>query len=99
MYVVGAQVVTALSGVRSIDFVKDRIFTPLNMTQTTYFVHEALRSGQASETWTPFGRRIPLWMEGLHAETMAGPGGVISNVNDLVRGTPPRRRPIVMKAD
>jgi CubicO group peptidase (beta-lactamase class C family) len=35
MYVVGAQVVTALSGVRFIDFVKDRIFTPLNMTQTT----------------------------------------------------------------
>jgi CubicO group peptidase (beta-lactamase class C family) len=85
MYVVGAQVVTALSGVRFIDFVKDRIFTPLNMTQTTYLVHEALRSGQASDAWTPFGRRIPLGMEGLHAETMAGPGGVISNVNDLVR--------------
>jgi len=47
MYVVGAQVVSALSSVRFIDFVKDRIFTPLNMTQTTYFVDEALRSGQS----------------------------------------------------
>jgi len=96
MYMVGAQVVTALSGVRFIDFVKDRIFAPLNMTQTTYSVHEALGSGQASETWTLSGRRIPLWLEGVHAETMAGPGGVISNVNDLVRGA---RRPIVIKGD
>lgn len=92
MYVVGAQVVTTLPSVRFIDFVKDRIFTPLNMTQSTFLVHEALRSGQVSETWTPFGRRIPLWMEGLPAETMAGPGGVISNVNDLVRGMLPCRR-------
>jgi CubicO group peptidase (beta-lactamase class C family) len=84
MYAVGAQVVTALSGVRFIDFVKDRIFVPLNMTQTTYSIHEVLGSGQASETWTSFGRRIPLWMEGVHAETIAGPGGVLSNVNDLV---------------
>jgi CubicO group peptidase (beta-lactamase class C family) len=85
MYTVGAQVVKALSGVGFIDFVKDRILAPLNMTQTTYSVHEALGSGQASETWTSFGRRIPLWMEGVHAETIAGPGGIISNVNDLVR--------------
>jgi len=52
MYAVGSQVVRRLSGMRFIDFVKARIFTPLNMAQSTYFVEEALQSGQASETWT-----------------------------------------------
>ena len=69
---------------RFIDFVKARIFTPLNMAQSTYFVEEALQSGQASETWTFFGRRIPAWMRGMHPESFAGPGGIMSNVNEMV---------------
>ncbi|KAH9180217.1 beta-lactamase/transpeptidase-like protein [Lactarius sanguifluus] len=83
MYMVGAHVITTLSGKQFSEFVKDRIFKPLKMTQSTYSIDEAVQSGEVSETWTPFGRRIPPWMEGLETELMAGPGGVISNVKEL----------------
>lgn len=82
---VGAHVITKLSGVEFAEFVKDRILRPLKMTQSTYSIDEAIQSGNTSETWTFFGRRIPLWMEGSGIEPMAGPGGLISNVNELVR--------------
>ncbi|KAI9446776.1 beta-lactamase/transpeptidase-like protein [Lactarius indigo] len=83
MYMVGAHVVTALSGIQFTEFVKDRILRPLGMTQSTYSIDEAVQSGKASETWTAFGRRIPPWMEGLEIELIAGPGGLISNVKEL----------------
>ncbi|KAI9446783.1 beta-lactamase/transpeptidase-like protein [Lactarius indigo] len=83
MYMVGTHVVTALSGIRFTEFVKDRILRPLGMTQSTYSIDEAVQSGKASETWTSFGRRIPPWMEGVEIELMAGPGGLISNVKEL----------------
>ncbi|KAH9001587.1 beta-lactamase/transpeptidase-like protein [Lactarius akahatsu] len=83
MYMVGAHVITALSGIQFTEFVKDRILRPLKMTESTYSINEAIQSGKASETWTPFGRRIPPWMEGRDIELMAGPGGLISNVKEL----------------
>ena len=85
MYMVGAHVITALSGVQFAEFVKDRILKPLRMTQSTYSIDQAIQSGKASETWTYFGRRIPPWMEGIEIEPLAGPGGLISNVKELVR--------------
>ena len=88
MYVVGAHVIATLSGVPFVEFVKDHILKPLRMTQSTYSIDEAAQSGKASETWTPFGRRIPPWMEGLEIELLAGPGGLISNVKELVRVVP-----------
>ncbi|KAI9446777.1 beta-lactamase/transpeptidase-like protein [Lactarius indigo] len=83
MYMVGAHVVTALSGIQFTEFVKDRILRPLRMTQSTYSIDEAIQSGKASETWTSFGRRIPPWMAGVDIELIAGPGGLISNVKEL----------------
>ncbi|KAH8991103.1 beta-lactamase/transpeptidase-like protein [Lactarius hatsudake] len=83
MYMVGAHVIIALSGIQFTEFVKDRILRPLKMTESTYSIDEAVQSGKMSETWTPFGRRIPPWLEGLETELMAGPGGLISNVNEL----------------
>ncbi|KAH9051493.1 beta-lactamase/transpeptidase-like protein, partial [Lactarius vividus] len=83
MYMVGAHVITALSGIQFTEFVKDRILRPLKMTQSTYSIEEAVQSGKASETWTAFGRRIPSWMEGRDMELLAGPGGLISNVKEL----------------
>jgi len=83
MYMVGAHVITTLSGVPFAEFVKDRILKPLRMTRSTYSINEAVQSGEASETWTSFGRRIPSWIEGLETELLAGPGGLISNVKEL----------------
>ena len=88
MYMVGAHVITTLSGVPFTEFVQDRILKPLGMTHSTYSINEAVQSGKASETWTPFGRRIPPWMEGAEIELLAGPAGLISNVKELVRVAP-----------
>lgn len=93
---VGAHVIATLSGAPFVDFVRARILKPLRMIQSTYSVDEAVQSGKASETWTPFGRRIPLWMEGLEIELPAGPGGIISNVKELVRVVPVQ---VIVKAD
>ena len=96
MYMVGAHVITALSGVPFAEFVEDRILKPLRMTRSTYSINEAIQSGDASEAWTPFGRQIPSWMEGLEIELLAGPGGLISNVKELVRVVPVQA---IFKAD
>jgi CubicO group peptidase (beta-lactamase class C family) len=86
MYVVRAQVVKALSGVPLTSFVKDQILTPLNMTHSTYFIVEALQSGKASETWAPFGRRIPPWGGETAWRMIRRCRWRYVRVNELVRG-------------
>jgi CubicO group peptidase (beta-lactamase class C family) len=68
-------------------FVKDRIFNPLNMTSTTFYPSEAVQSGEMTQAWTKNGRRIPQWFTDDVVELMCGPGGVISNGDDIVRVT------------
>jgi CubicO group peptidase (beta-lactamase class C family) len=68
-------------------FVKDRIFTPLNMTSTTFSVSEAVLSGQMTDAWANSGRRIPQWLNDEQMDLVAGPGGIISSGEDMVRGT------------
>jgi CubicO group peptidase (beta-lactamase class C family) len=85
MYVVGAHIVSALTGVRYPDFVDSRIFKPLGMTSSTYSINAALKTGRFTNTWTSFGRLIPPWIKEEHVDISAGPGGVISSVIDLAR--------------
>jgi CubicO group peptidase (beta-lactamase class C family) len=85
MYVVGAHIVSALTGVRYPDFVHARIFKPLGMTSSTYSINAALKTGRFTNTWTSFGRLIPPWIKEEYVDISAGPGGVISSAIDLVR--------------
>ena len=85
MYTVGAYIVTKLSGMRFEDFVSDRIFKPLGMKSSTYSIDAAIQTGKFTETWTSFGRLIPRLIEDEFADLAAGPGGVISSVEELVR--------------
>jgi CubicO group peptidase (beta-lactamase class C family) len=85
MFIVGAYVVSTLSGKRFADFVNHRIFKPLGMNSSTYSTDVAIRSGRFTSTWTSFGRLIPHWLEEEFVDLMAGPAGVISSVEDLVR--------------
>jgi CubicO group peptidase (beta-lactamase class C family) len=85
MFMVGAYVVSTLSGKRFVDFVDCRIFKPLGMHSSTYSIDAAIRSGRFTSTWTYFGRLIPHWLEEEFVDLMAGPAGVISSVEDLVR--------------
>ena len=85
MYMVGAYIVSTLSGKGLGDFVNDRIFKPLGMNSSTYSVDAAIRSGKLTGTWTSFGRLIPPWMEDEFEDLLAGPDGVFSSVEELVR--------------
>ncbi|KAI9452268.1 beta-lactamase/transpeptidase-like protein [Russula earlei] len=76
MYMVGSYVVSALSRMRYADFVSSRIFKPLGMGSWTYSTDAAIRTGRFTGTWTSFGRAI--------VDLMAGPGGVITSVEELV---------------
>ena len=80
----GAHIVSTFSGMPYTDFVKERIFDPIGMWDTTYSPAEATRSGKLTQAWTAEGRRIPFWFPDSAMELNAGPGGVISNVVDLV---------------
>ena len=85
MYGIGAYVVSTLTGMRYPDFVGSRIFRPLGMTSSTYSIDAALQTGRFTDTWTSFGRLIPPWIEEGYVDITAGPGGVISSVEDLAR--------------
>jgi len=57
----------------------------LGMNATTFFAEEAQEKGQLSQSWIASGRRIPFWFspEPEAAESIAGPGGIISNAGDM----------------
>jgi CubicO group peptidase (beta-lactamase class C family) len=75
MYMVGANIVSTLSGMRYADFVKERIFKPLGMSSSTYSIDAAIKTGRFTNTWTSFGRLIPPWMKEEFVDLMAGPLG------------------------
>ena len=77
-------IIATYSGQLYTEFVKERIFDPLGMTSTTFSVDEAIRSGKFTQMWFISGRRIPYWFSEDIMQLNAGPGGVISNVVDMV---------------
>jgi CubicO group peptidase (beta-lactamase class C family) len=85
MYMVGAYVISTLSGMRFADFVNNRIFKPLDMSSSTYSIDTAISTGRFTSTWTYFGRLIPHWLQEEFVDLMAGPAGVITSVEELAR--------------
>lgn len=66
------------------EYIQQRIFDPLNMTSTTFSPRKARQAGKLSEAWTSFGRLIPFWFSDETLDLHSGPGGIISNVEDMV---------------
>ncbi|KAI0346460.1 beta-lactamase transpeptidase-like protein [Trametopsis cervina] len=86
MYMLVSHVVTLYSGMSFPDFVKSRIWSPLNLTSSTYNITEAFASGLLSQSWTKDGRRIPNPLTDPGTASMAsGPGGIMTNVIDLTK--------------
>ena len=83
MYMVGAYIVSTLTGMRFVDFVNNRIFKPLGMSSSTYSIDEALQTGRYTNTWTSFDRLIPPWIQEEYVDLVAGTAGAISSVEDL----------------
>ena len=84
MYTLGAHLIATYSGMPYPEFVSARIFKPLGMSSTTYSAKEASKNGLLTQAWTKFGRRIPFWASDDLVDVLAGPGGVISSVVDMV---------------
>lgn len=85
MFVVAGQVVAAVSGKSWDDFVRERIFTPLGMTQTK-ITSIGFRPGDNvasphSRGWRLEGKLVPI--APTRDETWAAAAGIKSNVTDL----------------
>ncbi|KAK7057878.1 beta-lactamase domain-containing protein [Favolaschia claudopus] len=85
MYVTGSYIVSKFSGIPYRDFVEKRILLPLNMSSSTLHPDRVSSLDRFSQTWSPSGRRIPFFADDKKMELIAGAGGVISSVQDLVQ--------------
>lgn len=85
MYILGAHIITRYAGVPYTQYATERVFDVLGMNATTFDASTAERSGNLSHAWSYSGRRVPLWFGSAAFEMLAGPGGVISNAEDMAR--------------
>ncbi|KZT61602.1 beta-lactamase/transpeptidase-like protein, partial [Calocera cornea HHB12733] len=92
MYMAVQTLVADLSGVPYAQFVKQRIFDPLGMTASTFDVEAAQATQNFSQGFTFAGpgkdvkRAEPHFIpDNRSADMMAGAGGILSNVKDMVR--------------
>jgi CubicO group peptidase (beta-lactamase class C family) len=83
MYMVGAHIIDTYAGSYT-DFVRERLFVPLNMSGSTFVPGEAHATGRATQTWTKEGRRLPWWFTDDDYKLSSGPGGVIASAEGLV---------------
>lgn len=90
MYVTAAHLLSVYANHTFHEFARERIFKSLGMNATTMSPTEAEHSGRLSRSWSaPLlnrsgGRRIPFWLSEKTAQPSSGPGGIISNVEDMV---------------
>jgi CubicO group peptidase (beta-lactamase class C family) len=80
-----AHLLNRFSGQTAPEFVKSRIFSPLNMSSSTLDYYTAAATSHVCHVFDPNGRRIPTLFEQGFTEVSRGPGGVISNVVDLAK--------------
>jgi hypothetical protein len=84
-YMVAQHLVELFTGMTLEDFVGERIFRPLNMTSSTFSLEYAAATGNLSESYSPFGRRIPHWLDREDMPVIAGAGGILSSAVDLLK--------------
>jgi hypothetical protein len=84
-YMVAQHLVELFTGMTLEDFVGERIFRPLNMTSSTFSLEYAAATGNLSESYSPFGRRIPHWLDREDMPVIAGVGGILSSAVDLLK--------------
>ncbi|VDC03891.1 unnamed protein product [Peniophora sp. CBMAI 1063] len=84
MYMTAQHIITTYAGSFT-DYVRDRIFLPLNMTSTTYSASKAFEGGKPTQTWDENGRRLPWAFKDSDIDLIAGAGGIISSAQDMSR--------------
>ncbi|KZP01789.1 beta-lactamase/transpeptidase-like protein [Calocera viscosa TUFC12733] len=94
MYATGAYIVGKYAGQPYPKFVMDRIFSPLGMTQATYYPQQPYDAGNLAELWVqqagPYfneTRLVPYFLQDWSDEAveafLSGAGGVIASIRDL----------------
>lgn len=86
MFVLATHIIALYSGTPYIEFVTQRILAPLQMSSSTFSELEANETGLLSHAFNRDGRRIPFWFPDSVKVLTAGPGGIISNARDMVKG-------------
>jgi CubicO group peptidase (beta-lactamase class C family) len=66
------------------DFVAERIFSPLNMTSSSYSPSSAASTGRLSEFYH-LGRRIPTFFTEDDVSVMGGAGGILTTAEDMMK--------------
>jgi CubicO group peptidase (beta-lactamase class C family) len=66
------------------DFVAERIFSPLNMTSSSYSPSSATSTGRLSEFYH-LGRRIPTFFTEDDVSVMGGAGGILITAEDMMQ--------------
>lgn len=88
--------ISKYSGQSYVNFIQTRIFTPLQMSSTSFPQnqtshppspsHPHSRRQNLSQSWTQNKRRIPFWFSNpVLGELNSGPAAIISNVEDMIR--------------
>ena len=85
MYMTGAHLISKYAGKSYMEFATERLFKPLNMSHTTFWPGEARETGLLTQTWTKFGGLIPFPLDNEVVDLIAGPGGIISSAEEMVR--------------
>ncbi|KII86430.1 hypothetical protein PLICRDRAFT_44025 [Plicaturopsis crispa FD-325 SS-3] len=85
MYALGQHVIGLYAGKPYTEFVQERIFTPLNMSSSTFSLNAAKAGGKMTQAWIDTGRRIPHWLPDNLTELIAGAGGAISSAADMAK--------------
>lgn len=83
MYFVGSYIIETYSGESYAEFVKQRIFSPLNITTSGFSIREAEKTGSLTQVFAG-KRRVPFVVNDSNVRLIAGAGGVISSAIDLV---------------
>lgn len=101
MYMVAAEIVERVSGVKFTEYVERFILRRLPLTGSTYNGTYAKETGNMADGfgltnwgagvkegegwWKAVYKPLPLFVEGEHQDLVAGPGGLLMSVKDTVR--------------
>ena len=96
MYIVGAQIISHVTGIPFQTYITRNIISPLGLNWTTYDTSEADQTGKLAEGFWDVGtipalnksgeilfKPIPFWNKKGGVDLLAGAGGIISNAKDM----------------
>lgn len=85
MYITGSHIIATYAGMPFTQFAQERILTPLNMTNAFYFPSRVPSNLNISQSFSGPRRTELFSKDDRLAELVAGAGGILTNVVEMVR--------------